>query len=247
MHQDTMPVVAAPPVAPAVPSLQGELWRLLVAHRPAVDQARCFARLCALVLGFLLGVTRPTIAGVLLTLGLHDADWSAFYRLFSRERVDYDALTRCYLGQTLAQIPADGPYVAVLDGTQLPRSSRSMPGTAWRKNPRTPPFKRGIHRAQRYLHLAALLPRWQGYSRALPLRFVPAFPPKAVPGAAESCTEWAAGLTHLHWLRAELDAAGRREQAVLALGDGGFDVVGLWRELPERTTLLARTACNRAL
>jgi hypothetical protein len=224
-----------------------EAWRLLAAHRPAVGQARCFARLCALVLGFLLRVTRPTIAGLLLTLGLHDADWSAFYRLFSRDRVDYDVLTRCYLGETLAQIPATGPYVAALDGTQLPRSSRTMPGTAWLKNPRTPPFKRGIHRAQRYLHLAAVLPCWHGYSRALPLRFVPAFPPKAVPGAAEPCTEWAAGLAQLRWLRTELDAAGRAEQPVLALGDGGFDVVGLWTGLPARTTLLARTACNRAL
>jgi hypothetical protein len=224
-----------------------ELWRLLAAHRPAVAQTRCFVRLCALVLGFVLGVTRPTITSVLLTLGLTDADWSAFYRLFSHERVDYDLLTRCYLGQTLAQMPAEGSYVAVLDGTQLPRSSRTMPGTAWLKNPRTPPFKRGIHRAQRYLHLAALLPPWQGYSRALPLRFVPAFPPKAVPGAAEPSTEWAAGLRQLHWLREELDAAGRAAQPVLALGDGGFDVVDLWRDLPARTTLLARTACNRAL
>ena len=122
-----------------------------------------------------------------------------------------------------------------------------MPGTAWLTNPRTPPFKRGIHRAQRYLHLAAQRPRWQGYSRALPLRFVPAFPPKAVPGAADPQTEWAAGRAQLQWLRGALDAAGRTDQPVLALGDGGFDVVALWRDLPERTTLLARTACNRAL
>jgi DDE superfamily endonuclease len=238
------------PVASSSPSpspLLRELWCLLVAHRPAVRQRRCFVRLCALVLGFLRRVSRPTITGVLLTLGLHDADGSAFYRLFSQERVDYDTLTRCYLGATLAQIPPEGPYVAVLDGTQLPRSSRRMPGTAWLKNPRTPPFKPGSHRAQRYLHLAALLPLWQGYSRALPLRFVPAFPPKAVAGAAQPCTEWAAGLAQLHWLRDELDAAGRVDQSLFVLGDGGFDVVDLWRELPERTTLLARTACNRAL
>src|SRR5579875_524250 len=246
MDQDSTSPAALPAV-PALPSLLVELWRLLAAHRPAVQQTRCFARLCALVLGFLGGLTRPTLASVLLTLGLIDADWSPFYRLFSHERVGYDTLTRCYLGQTLAQIPAAGPYVAVLDGTQLPRSSRTMPGTAWLKNPRTPPFKRGIHRAQRYLHLAALLPPWQGYSRALPLRFVPAFPPKAVAGAAAPCTEWAAGLAQVQWLRAELDAAGRAAQPLLALGDGGFDVVDLWKELPQRTSLLARTACNRAL
>jgi hypothetical protein len=245
MTQDTMRPIG--PVDPSLSPLLRELGPLLAAHRPAVGQARCFARLCALVVGFLRRVSRPTLAGVLLTLGLYDADWSAFYRLCSQERLHYDLLTRCYVRETLAQIPADGPYVAVLDGTQLPRSSRTMPGTAWLKNPRTPPFKPGSHRAQRYLHLAALLPRWQGYSRALPLRFVPAFPPKAVAGAADPCTEWAAGRAQLHWLRAELDAAGRSEQPILALGDGGFDVVDLWKELPARTTLLARTACNRVL
>ena len=177
MREDTMPVavIAGPAVAPAVPPpLLIEVWRLLAAHRPAMRQARCFDRLRALVVGLLLAVRRPTITGLLLTLGLVDADWSAFYRLFGGTRLDYEALTRCYVRETLVQIPAQGPYVVVMDGTQLPRASRTMPGTAWLKNPRTPPFKRGIHRAQRFAHLATLLPPWHGYSRALPLRFVPA-------------------------------------------------------------------------
>jgi len=49
------------------------------------------------------------------------------------------------------------------------------------------------------------------------------------------------------WLRGELDAAGRTEQDLLALGDGSVAVVDLWRDLPERVTVLARTACNRVL
>lgn len=232
---------------PTVPPLLVEWWRLLAAHRPAVQQTRCFDRLRALVVGSVLTVARPTITSLMAALGLTDADWSAFYRLFSAGRLEYDPLTHCFLGETLAEIPPEEPYVAALDGTQLPRASQRMPGTAWLKAPRTPPFKPGIHRAQRYLHLAALLPRWRGYSRALPLRFVPAFPPKAVPGAAAPCTEWAAGLAQLAWLRAELDAAGREEQALLALADGSFEVVDLWTALPERVSVLARTACNRVL
>jgi hypothetical protein len=232
----------------AVPgTLLGELWRLLAAHRAAVGQERCFSRLRVLVVGMLLRVARPTITGLLQAVGLHDADWSAFYRLFSAGRLDYERLTHCFVRQTLAEMPPTGPYVAVVDGVQLPRSSQKMPGTAWLKNPRTPPFQPGSHRAQRYLHLAALLPRWAGYSRALPLRLVPAFPPKAVPGAAKPRKEWEAALAELRWLRAGLDAAGRAAQRVLALGDGAFDVLEVWRALPERTILLSRTACNRAL
>ena len=240
MTQDTTPALAPAP-------LLHELWRLLAAHRPAVHQARCFDRLRALVLGHLCTAARHTLTQVLLALGLVDADWSAFYRLFSAPRLDYAVLTRCFVQQTLAQIPEEEPYVAVIDGVQLPRSSQRMPGTSWLKNPRTPVWKPGSHRAQRFLHLAAVLPRWWGYSRALPLRFVPAFPPKAVPGAAAPRTEWEAALAELRWLRAELDAAGRAAQDVRGLGDGSFDVVEVWKGLPERTTLLARTARNRVL
>lgn len=59
--------------------------------------------------------------------------------------------------------------------------------------------------------------------------------------------EWQAGLAYLDWIRAELDQAGRSEQRILALADGGFDVLALWRQLPERVSLITRTARNRAL
>jgi hypothetical protein len=239
---------AAPVLAPAaLPPLLGALWRLLWAHRAAVRQGRCFDRLRALVLGQICAVARHTVTQALLALGLVDADPSAFYRLVGRARLDMEALVHCYVHETLADVPADGPYVAVVDGVQIPRHSRTMPGTAWLKCPRTPPWKPGSHRAHFFGHLAALLPCWDGYSRALPLRLDAAFPPKAVPGAAPPQTEGQAALAQVRWLRAELDGAGRRAQALLVLGDAHYDTVALWTQLPQRTILLARTACNRVL
>jgi hypothetical protein len=132
---------------------------------------------------------------------------------------------------------------------RLGRHSQKMPGAAWLKCPRTPPFKPGPWRAQRFVHLAALLPRTpDGSSRALPLRWEPAFPEKAVrPADTPARTEWEAARAGLAWLRGRLDAAGRRAQRLLVLADGGYDVVKLWAGLPERTVLVARTARNRAL
>ena len=71
-----------------------------------------------------------------------------------------------------------------------------MPGTSWLKSPKTPPFSPGAHRAQRFLHLAALLPKSEeGYSRALPLRMEPAFPEKAVQAEGfEPKKQWEAAL-----------------------------------------------------
>jgi hypothetical protein len=186
-----------------------ELWRLLTAHRLAVRQARCLERPRSLVLGQVCSAARRTLPQVLLTLGLVASDWSACYRLFSVPRLDYGVLTRCFLHQTRVQIPAEGAYVAVVDGLHPPRASHRMLGTSWLTCPCTPPFKPGIHRARHFVHQAALLPRWQGDSLALPVRWAPAFPPKAVPGAATSHTEWEAARAELCWLRTQLDAAGR--------------------------------------
>jgi hypothetical protein len=244
MAQDT---TLAPPAARACPPVLRELWQLLAAHRAAVGQRRVFDRLRGLVVGQLCTLLRHTLTQALVALGLTDTDPGAFYRLLGRGRLCYATLTRCFLRGTLAQVPAAGPYVAVVDGVQVPRSSRRMPGTAWLPCPRTPCFAQGSHRAQFFVHLAALLPRWEGYSRALPLRLDPAFPAKAVPGAAPAQTEAQAAMGQLAWLRPALDAAGRRTQQLLVLGDAHFDTIEGWRQLPARTVLLVRTACNRAL
>lgn len=169
--------------------------------------------------------------------------------MFNEPRIDYEELSGCFLRETLNQIPTTDPYVAVVDGVQIPRHSHKMPGTSWLKNPRTPPFMPGPHRAQRFLHLAALLPRsGAGYTRALPLRWEPAFPEKAVlPKGMVPHKEWEAALDSLRWLRRRLDEAGRTSQRLLALGDGGFCVARLFHELSQGVDLMARCARNRAL
>jgi hypothetical protein len=239
----TSPALSAP-----APSLLSELLALLAAHRPAFRQDRPHARSTALVLASLFAFARHTVTQLLVALGQTEQDWSAWYRLFSVPRLDYEELTRCYLRQTLAVIPPTNPFVAVVDGVQVPRHSRTMPGTTWLKHPRTPVFFPGIHRAQRFVHLAALLPPEQGYSRALPLRWEHAFPQKAVRREVLPVRkEGEAARDAMRWLRRELDAAGRIDQDLLVVGDGSYDSAALWTELPERTILLARTARNRAL
>jgi len=230
-----------------LPVLLRELMALVYAHRSAFRQERTFRRAIGLLFAELFSFARHTVTQGLLALGCTDGDWSPWYRLFSRSRFVEEELAGCLLRETLADVPSKEPYTVVVDGTQIPRSSRKMPGTGWLKAPRTPVFKVGIHRAQRFLHGALLLPREDGYSRAVPLRFLPAFPPKAVAGAAPARKEWEAALILLHWVRQELDRAGRQMQRVLALADGAFDVEGLWNDLPENAVLAVRTARNRVL
>lgn len=247
-----VPAASLEPVAAGSPRRQPllcALWRLLEAHRSAFRQQRTFRRAQALLLGQLFCFARRTVTQALVALGLTDHDWSSFYRLFNEPRIDYEALTGCFLSETLEHTPDTEPYVAVVDGVQVPRHSHKMPGTSWLKSPRTPPFKPGPHRAQRFLHLATLLPRTEeGYTRALPLRWEPAFPEKAIqPDGMEPVREWEAALEGIRWLRNQLNSANRATQRLLMVGDGGFCVADLFRELPQGVDLMARCARNRAL
>jgi hypothetical protein len=224
-----------------------ELRELLAAHRSAFKQERTFVRGEALVLADVMAFGRKTMTQRLISLGATEQDWSGWYRLLSVPRIDQEELSRCLTRATFPHVPVEEPYVAVVDGVGVPRSSRRMPGTAWRRCPRTPVFRLGIDRAQRFVNLAWLTPRQDGYSRAIPLRWWPAFPPKAVASPEPPRKEWEAGLAGLCWLRQQLDEAGRQEQWLLGVGDGSYDVKRIWPGLPSRTTLTVRGAKNRAL
>jgi hypothetical protein len=229
------------------PELLQALYKLLSAHRPAFKQERTFQRVVSLVLGELFNFARHTITQGLLSLGLTDADWTAWYRLFNRPRFSEEQLNHYLFLETLSSAPADQPYVIGADATQVPRSSHKMPGSSWLKASRTAPFRPGIHRAQRFVHGSWLLPIEQGYSRAIPLRFLPAFTEKAVKASVDPCKEWAAGLHFVHWVRQKLNAAGRAGQKLLFLADGAYDKTELWKGLPQNSVAIIRTAKNRCL
>jgi DDE superfamily endonuclease len=241
-----MPAQDTPSPTPLLDALFG----LLAAYRGATRQERVFVRLVHLSLGCLLGVGRHTLTQLLVALGIGDADWTAWYRLFNRARIDVAAMQATLLGQALASIPATAPVLAAaVDATQLPRSRKSVPGAGFAVSPRSPKWRRGLHYAQRYVGISLLLPRSaSGESRAVPLRWLLLRTAKTTAmGAEPERSEREGALAELAWLRAEADAAGREAQPLLALGDGAYSTAPMLAGLPERTTLLARCAKNRAL
>ena len=221
---------------------------LLLAHQSVFRQERIFRRVVALAFAEVLAFNRHTVTQLLVVLGLAASDWSSWYRVL-KKRIDMLALNAVLFSATLEHIAPDQPYVIGVDGTQVPRTGKKIEGVGWLHNPASPVFKRGIHRAQRFLHGAWFTPAENGYSRAIPLRFLPAFTPKARRQISDACKEWEAALTFMRWVRTQLDTAGRHQQPILALGDGGFDTLDLWKALGglHKVTLLVRTAKNRAL
>jgi hypothetical protein len=232
---------------PQLPGLVNELMQLLVAHREAFGQQRVFERVVALVMAELVVWARHTVTQLLWALGVQNEDWSGWYRLFSRGRFVEEAVNRVLLRETLREVEPDELYVVGVDGVQVWRDSQKMEGTSWLKCPRTPAWRPGIHRAQRFLNGSWLVPAEAGYSRAVILRLLPAFVEKAQRRCHEAVKEWQAGLSFVRWVRAQLDEAGRTAQMILLLGDGGFENTGLWTGLPDKVVLLVRTAKNRCL
>jgi len=232
-----------------IPPLLANLYQILEAHRWIFRQARVFWRVVALFFSELFNFGRHTVTQGLLTLGLTDADWSPWYRLFSCGRFDAEKAGKELCRQTLVHVPPQEPYVMVADGVKVYRHSQKMPGTAWAKGPRTAAFRPGLERAQRFVNISWLAPiEGEGWTRAIPLMWRPAFPETAVRAALPPKKEWEAAVEGITWMREQLDTEGREEQILLCVIDGGIErAVEFWRRLPDRTVVIARTARNRAL
>lgn len=232
---------------PQNPQLLKHLLDLLVAHRPIFKQERTYQRVVALLLAEVFVFARHTMTQLLLGLGQTEQDWSAWYRLFSQRRFRYEQASQVVLGETLKHVAPEDVYVVGGDGTQTPRSSRKLEGSGWLRNLRTPAFMVGIHAAQRWFNGSWLLPAESGYSRAVPIQWLPAFTAKSQPTAHLPLTEAQAAVQFLNWLVAQLTALGRVGQRILFVGDGSYDNLDLWRALPAGVILLARSAKNRVL
>lgn len=237
--------------APVRPTpLLTTFFRLLAAHRPAVSQERVFVRLAHLTIGSVLCLGRHTVSQILVALGLGDVDWSASYRLFNQERVDIERLHDTLVEQVVAVVPETAPSIVVgVDATQLPRSTRTMPGSGYTVNPRSPKWQRGIHFAQRFVCISLLLPlSTLGDSRAVPLKGLLLRSAKTTPmGDEPERTENQGALALMAWVRTRLDTLGRASQVLVVVGDGAYSTASVLMGLPERVMLVARCAKNRAL
>jgi hypothetical protein len=229
------------------PELLKHLEELLQAHRPIFKQERIFERMKALVFGELFAFGRHRVSQILLSLGLVNDDWSAWYRFFSQGRFGEAKANEVLFKECLKHLPETELLVLGGDATQTPRTGKKIEGVGWLRNFRTPPFKVGIHLGQRWFHGSLLLPAEDGYSRALPLRFMTAFTEKARRTVHEARKEWEAALFYIVWVLDLLAQCGRSGQAILFLGDGSYEPVAFWQALPTGVTALLRSAKNRAL
>lgn len=223
------------------------LAELTGAFREEFKQERTYHQVTKLALAELFVLTRHTVTQLLMSLGETEGDWSRWYRVWSQRRFDYDRMSEVLFTETLEHVAPDELYVVAADVTHTPRSSRKLEGSELSRNPHGPHFQPGLRPAQRWSNGCWLIAAEMGWSRALPIRLSPAFTAKSAPKVHEPKTECEAGVDFLVWVREQLVQNQRPGQLVLALGDGAYDSLKMWQELPPETILLARSAKNRAL
>lgn len=228
-----------------------ELRQLLASMCLAFRDPRPRKHAVAMALGMLCGELPKTITSA-LAFNHHQGDWSAHYRLFSTCRWQADDLFAPVLEKAL-RYSGSGPIVAAIDDTLLRKSGRLIPGTAYARDPLSPPFHTNLVLGQRFLEIALLVrAEEQKPYRAIPVTCHHTPPLKAPRRASEA--EKAAvkelakkqnmsstGRELLTQLRARLDrVAGAHERPLLISADGSFANRTFLDQLPARTTAVCR-------
>jgi hypothetical protein len=196
---------------------------------------------------------RHTVTGLVTTCGLEFQDWSAEYRLFSRQRFPVADVFTVIRRAVLAELPPSAPFCVAIDDSLLRKTGIRIPGVAWRRDPLGPPFQTNFVRAQRVLQFSASVPLSQGAYRMVPISFQQA-PTPSKPSAKAPAEQWeqyrqAARLARISLLashqiaslRQALDAEPNGAQRLLQLFvDGGYTNATVLKNLPPRTTLVGR-------
>lgn len=111
-------------------------------------------------------------------LGGQFLDWTADYSLYAKDRVKTDVIFNEVRRQVDALTPDSRALCVALDDTILRKVGKSIPGSAYRKDPLSPPFNMNLVWAQRRLQISAAVADEQGEVRMIPVCFEDASTPR---------------------------------------------------------------------
>ena len=214
----------------------------------ATTTASCATRLHQHMQSMLLCPSTATVSNLICTCGGQHVDWTADYRLYSKERVD-EAVLFGRIRDTLIENLAPGdPLVVAIDDTIVRKTGKKIYGSGWKRDPLGPAFQTNLVYAQRYLQLSAAWPLENGAARTVPIDFLhaptPVKPPKtADPETHKSYREVLKqqnlnrqALNRIDILRREMPTG----QHLVIAGDGSYTNQSILCGKPENTTYIGR-------
>ena len=210
-------------------------------------------RLRAHLLAQLVCLGRHTLTDLLVTNGQLQSDWSADYRLYSRQRIDAAELFGQIRRGAQQSLAAGEALTVAMDDSILRKSGRMIPGVGYRRDPLSPPFHVNFVRGMRFVQLSALVHQQDGFCRMIPIDFQQAPLPARLScnASIEEHQQYKAALAAANInclgrervlsLRRQLDkdsSAPARHLRVVV--DGRFTNAKLLKHLPANTTLIGR-------
>lgn len=185
--------------------------------------------------------------------GKQFGDWTAHYSLYAKERVHETAIFTQIRKQVEGLGQSARPLCVALDDTILRKTGKTIPGTAFRKDPLGPAFNLNLVWAQRMLQLSAAV--WdENYDvRMVPVAFkdasTPRKPRKTAPPEAVQIYKEQMKQRNLNALARKAledlqqERAGENgglAPALHVLVDGSYTNKKILRTLPAKTTLIGR-------
>ena len=191
---------------------------------------------------------------MITSAGKQFMDWTSFYRLFSKQRIDISKLNEVCLEGVVEELDA-GMIVAHMDDTIIKKTGKKIPGTSWRRDPLGPPFHTNFIWGQRFIQMSLAVPGSQdkaSQSRAIPIGFhhCPT-PKKPVRNASqEELSTYKEvkkqsrlslqGADKINDLRETLDHQGHYDRTLCVSVDGSYTNTTVLKNMPDRTILIGR-------
>jgi hypothetical protein len=207
------------------------------------------------MLGVLLGPGKRTVTNLICSRGGQQADWSADYRLYSKDRVDESVLFGRARDSLLEALPQGAPLVVALDDTVARKTGTKIHGCGWKRDPLSPPFQTNLIRAQRYLQFSAAWPLEDGQACMVPIDFLhapsPVKPGKKATAAQHKDYREALKQQNLNRRALERIEALRHDvpegRHLIIVGDGSFTNKTVMPGLPQGTTYIGRARKDAVL
>lgn len=207
------------------------------------------------MLGLLLSPSKSTVTNIICTKGGQHSDWSADYRLYSKDRVDESVLLGHARDTLIEHLPADEPLVVAIDDTIIRKTGKKIHGCGWKRDPLGPPFQTNLVLAQRYLQFSAAWPLENGEARMVPIAFhhapSPVKPSKKATTEDQKTYREALKQSNLNTRTLKLLKTLRDDtpsgRHIIINGDGSFTNKTILRGKPKNSTYIGRTRKDMVL
>jgi hypothetical protein len=113
---------------------------------------------------------RHTITNLITTGGRQYEDWSAEYRLYSKDRIDCNHIFNQVRKEVQAFNEGKKLLITAVDDSLLPKTGKKIPGVKYARDPMGPPFRVNFIRGQRVIQMSAAISEG-GQARMIPVMF----------------------------------------------------------------------------